>query len=76
MFKFFKSKEKEIFTIRAEDLQVGDQFLYSTYVEVKAIALTPTDAIVDVEELPREGSTEGMLLTLVLRKELFINVRR
>jgi hypothetical protein len=71
MFKFLKRKNPDV-TIRADELEVGDRFVYDYPVVVTAIALTPKYAVVDLDptipgSLPRKQ-------TVSIHREILITV--
>jgi hypothetical protein len=73
MFKFIIRKTK-FETIRAEDLRVGDRFIYDSMgIEVLATAKTPKNMIVDM--MSTYPGTAWMR-TVSIPREQFINVPR
>ena len=74
MFNFLKRKNPFV-TVRAEDLEVGDRFVYdNTAVEVKAIATTPKHTIVDIEPTPPDMYVQ--FKTVAIHRELLVTVAR
>jgi hypothetical protein len=76
MFKLWKSKP-QFKTIRAENLQVGDQFVWTTPVEVKEVQALDTHSVfVTIEYINTREHYAPTVETVQIYRELLIIVTR